>query len=431
MSLRQPSSQRPFKVLQGHNYHAHRGGSEVMFETTVELLRAQRHEVAVVQRDNRDITTFGDKLSAFRQCLSSRTARAEVARILRHRQPDIAHFHNLYPLLSPSVLEACHQARVPVVLSCHDYKLTCPTAQHLRRGATCEDCLGGNELRCALHNCRGNLLLSVAYAARDMVARYHGQIRDTVSLFLTPTRFAKQQLVKGGYPAERIEVLGNMVEIPADDPGRPTGDYIAYVGRISREKGIETLLEAARATGVPVRIAGDPSLMPQLVRSAPANVRFVGQLERHELPAFYGAARALVVPSVWFEVFGIVCGEAMGYGLPVIASRIGGLPEVVEDGVTGLLFEPGNSNELADTMQRVWDSDALFHQLGHTARQQAVQRFSPQVHYQQLVALYCKALEVRHGVDRSQVQRSFGPTHELSRGGLDGPLGSTRGSSAA
>ena len=421
---------RPFRVLQGHNYHAHPGGSEVMFETTIELLRAHRHEVAVLKRDNSRITTFGDKLSAFRQSLYSRAARADVARILRGTKPDIAHFHNLYPLLSSSVLEACHEAGIPVVLSCHDYKLTCPTAQHLRDGTACEACLGGHEYRCALNNCRGNLMLSVAYAARDMVARHNGRIRDHVSLFLTPTGFAKQQLVKGGYPADRIEVLGNMVEVPVVDPGRPKGDYIAYVGRISPEKGIHTLLDAARLTGVPVRIAGDPSLMPQLVASAPDNVRFVGQLERHELPAFYAAARALVVPSVWFEVFGIVCAEAMGCGLPVIASRIGGLPEVVDEGVTGLLFEPGNSDELAEKIRLLWDDDAVFHRLGQTARQQAVEQFSTQVHYRKLIHLYGKALEVRHGSDLNQVPRSIGSTRE-TRIGLDGRrLDSTSGPAA-
>ncbi len=407
---------RPFKVFQAHNYHAHPGGSEVMFETTIAMLRARGHDVAVLKRDNGRITTLGDKLSAFRQCFYSRASKADVARILRDVEPDVAHFHNLYPLLSSSVLEACHEADIPVVLSCHDYKLTCPTAQHLRDGAACEACLGGREYRCAVHNCRGNLLLSVAYAARDMAARSNGRIRDLVTLFLTPTRFAKQQLVKGGYPAERIEVLGNMVEVPAEDPGRPRGDYIAYVGRVSPEKGIDTLLDAARATGVPVRIAGDPSLMPELVAGAPANVRFVGQLERHELPAFYAGARALVVPSVWFEVFGIVCAEAMGCGVPVIASRIGGLPEVVDEGVTGLLFEPGNSDELAEKIQWLWDDEAVFHQLGHNARQQAVTRFSTQVHYQKLMDLYRKALEVRHGSVLSQVQQSFGSDSETRFG---------------
>ncbi len=419
MSYRKATLDRPFRVLQAHNYHAHPGGSEVMFETTIDLLRAHRHEVAVVQRDNRHIKTFGDKLSAFRQCFDSRNARAEVARVVREMKPDIAHFHNLYPLLSPSVLAACHESGVPVVLSCHDYKLTCPTAQHLRDGAVCEACLGGKEYHCALNNCRGDVLRSVAYASRDIVARLSGIIRDHVTLFLTPTRFAKQQLVKGGYPAERIRVLGNMAEIPAEAPEPPTGEYIAYIGRISPEKGIETLLDAARTTGVPVRIAGDPSLMPHLVRETPDNVRFVGQLERHELPAFFGGARALIVPSLWFEVFGLVCAEAMGHGLPVIASRIGGLPEVVDEGVTGLLFEPGNSDELAKKISRMWRDDELFRLFGQAARHQAVERFSTHVHYQQLMDFYSQALEVRHGSHLSPVQRNFESRHQDSRP-LDG-----------
>jgi len=394
MTVNQKSSHRRWKVLQAHNYHAVRGGMEVMFEHIVEMLRSRQHEVVVMKRDNNRITTFRDKLSAFRQALYSHSARAEMAATIRSTAPDIAHFHNLYPLLSPSVLEACRELDVPTVLRCGDYKLTCPTAQHLRNGIPCEACLEGKEYWCALNNCKGNLLASTAYAIRNMTARRSGRIRNNVTVYIVPTRFIKQQLIRGGYPGERIEVLPNMATIPAEAPSPPAGNYVAYVGRISPEKGIETLLEAARATGLPVRIAGDPSPMPQLVRSAPDNVEFVGRLGQHELPAFYSAARVLVVPSVWFEVFGIVCAEAMGHRLPVIASRIGGLPEVLDDGVTGLLFEPGSSEELAEKIELVWNDDALCQRLGDAGRKRAVGQFSTEIYYERLMDLYNRALEM-------------------------------------
>ena len=382
------------RILQVHNYHVRRGGSEVLFETLVALLRREGHQVTTYAQHNADIRSLADKFRALRRSLYSRDAELNVREIIVREHPDVVHVHNLYSLISPSVLVACRELDVPVVASVHDYQMVCPTAQHFRRGRPCELCLGGREYWCALTNCRGNLLMSMAYAVRTAVARKRRHFLDHISLFLPPSRFVAQQLAKAGFPADRIRVVPNPGHaIPAAEENDAAGDYAAYVGRISPEKGLDVLLEAVRQTGIPLRVAGDVSALPSLVRQAPPQVTFVGSLDSRQLPAFYRGARFLVVPSVWYEVFGMVAAEAMAYGRPAIVSRIGGLQEVVEDEVTGLHVRPRDAQDLARQMRRLWDDPGLCRELGRAARAQAVEEYSLETYYERICNVYQEAIE--------------------------------------
>ena len=376
------------RVVNVHNRHAHAGGSEVVFEAITTLLRSRGDEVVVVDRDNKDIGGLAAKLAAFGSMVYSPSAKREMAKVLRDARPDVAHVHNIYPQLSPSILDACREENVPVVMSVHDYKLTCPTAQHLRDGKVCEKCLGGREYWCAIHNCRGSRAMSVAYAVRNVAARASGKIDDGVDAFLCCSTFIANQMTRGGFDASRIRVLPNFADLADSPPRSRRGDYVAYVGRISPEKGIDVLIEAARTRGLPVKVAGDPSKMPVLVANAPSNVEFVGPVSRDRLPAFLDAARMLVVPSVWYEVFGLVAAEAMARRLPVIASRIGGLPEVIDDGVTGLCVPPGDADALAVAMDDLWHDAARADAMGEAGRLKARREFSPDAYYARLTAAY-------------------------------------------
>ena len=183
-------------------------------------------------------------------------------------------------------------------------------------------------------------------------------------------------------------------------PEYSPGDYVGYIGRISPEKGVRELLQAAAINpSVPVHIAGDYSAMPELLGEAPNNVRFLGPLERSELPAFYRHARFIVTPSVWFEPFGLVAAEAMAQGIPVISSRIGGLTEVVADEVTGLHFEAGNAEELANKIKFLWANPDLCRQMGQAGRKKALQEYSGDVYYRRLLNAYqtAIAMKAKHG----------------------------------
>jgi glycosyltransferase involved in cell wall biosynthesis len=183
--------------------------------------------------------------------------------------------------------------------------------------------------------------------------------------------------------------------VPESGINATSGSYVAYVGRFSIEKGINTLLDSARQTELPIRFAGDYSAMHGLVRSAPKNAKFLGRMDRYQLAEFYQKARFLVAPSICYETFGLTVAEAMMNGLPVIASRIGALPELVEDGRTGFLVEPGNSWELANKMKELWDNEEMCRQMGRAGRRKALLYYSQEGYYSRLMDTYEKAGQIK------------------------------------
>lgn len=376
------------RIVNAHNRHAGAGGMEVLFDAMTNLLRTNGHEVIIVERDNKEMAGLSAKLSAVGSMIHSKSARAEMSSILRDGQVDVVHIHNLYPQLSPSIVEACNQANVPVVMSVQDYKLTCPTAQHLRHGKICEKCLGGAEWNCAIHNCRNSVPMSIAYALRNAVTRWRGTLHEGISAYLCCSRFVAEQTIRGGFPADRVRVLHNFSDLPEAPPKSSPGDYIAFVGRISPEKGIDILIEAARRNRLPVKIAGDASAMPKLQVNLPRNVEFVGRLSRDAMPNFLMNARMLAVPSIWYEAFGIVCAEAMAYRLPVVASDIGGLPEVVDHNLTGLCVEMGHVDAWADALSSLWNDPDRSRSMGEAGRAKALREYSSDVYYERLMAAY-------------------------------------------
>jgi glycosyltransferase involved in cell wall biosynthesis len=281
-----------------------------------------------------------------------------------------------------------------VVLSLHNHAQTCPNYDHLYQGHICDRCLQGSEIHCLLQNCRNNRLESIAYAGRAYFARRLRLFRDNVDMFICLTRFAKQRLVMAGFDAGRIAVLPNMVDLErrVSDPAH--GGYVAFAGRFDREKGIDTLLAAGGMMQhpAPLHLAGDGPLRPQLEDMAPPNARFVGQLGATAMGAFYTRARMVVLPSVWFEMCPLVISEAMSHGLPVIASRIGGIPELVDDGETGLLFEPGNSEDLAHKIDTLWNNPDLCRRMGAAGRRKAERRYGADNYYRRLAAIYDRAI---------------------------------------
>ncbi|MEL7239116.1 MAG: glycosyltransferase family 4 protein, partial [Planctomycetota bacterium] len=295
----------------------------------------------------------------------------------------------------PSVIDACLKAAVPVVMSIEDFKLTCPAGQHLRHGKVCTKCLGftGKELWCAVHGCRQNRVWSTAYAIRNIVNNMRG-IFHRIDLMLPCSQFNADILRQDGYADEQIHVVPNFSPLAEEPAGDITaGKYAAYVGRISPEKGLPVLIDAAKRSGLPVKIAGDASEMPELVASAPGNVEFVGKLSREGVADFFRKARLAVVSSVWYECFGIVAAEAQGYGVPVLASRIGGLQETITDGETGLLFEAGNAEQLAGQMSSLWNDEDRLRRMSIAARARAQKHFTRDVFYRRLMAGYERATQ--------------------------------------
>jgi glycosyltransferase involved in cell wall biosynthesis len=376
------------------NWHRFGGGSDYIARATTDILRQHGHEVELMGHDSSDYgRSLRGKVEASWRGVYSRRACVEMAETIKRMRPDLVHVHELYPYHSPWILRVCHDAGIPIVMTCHDFRLTCPIATHMRKGSDCNLCANGATHWCLVHNCRGNYLESAAYAARSLVADVSGVFARYVSAFITPSHFLRRHLVRAGFAPGRVAVVENMVaSVPfaVTDPGR--GGYAAYAGRIAPEKSIELLLDAARKIGVPVRVAGG-SPPPEIRSCADDNVTWVGNLNARELAAFYRNARMVVVPSRWREVFGLVAAEAMMHGIPVVASNSGALPELVRDSVTGLLFKPGDVDDLARKIRRLWDSPDLCQTLGKAGRLRAIERYTAERYCERIVSVYRCVME--------------------------------------
>jgi len=371
-------------------------GEEIVVRSLQKLLTERNHRISTYFRSSAEIS--GNKLGmakAFFTGIYNVSSKQQVRHLIRTQKPDIVHIHNVFPLISPSVLGECRRAGVPIVMTVHNYRLVCPNGLHMTKGVVCERCNNGREWNCVINRCEGSLLKSTGYAIRNAVARKMKLFHRNVTLYAALTDFQKSKLVRAGFPADRISVLPNMIHstTPASEE---LGNWVGYVGRVSREKGIETLLAAAaKLPHIEFRIAGAYDRMSHLLDGAPENVKFVGHLNSEELPSFYRRSRMIVLCSTWFEGFPTVITEAKMHGKPVICSRIGGLPEIVDDGRTGLLFTPGNEHELAEHIQTLWSDPRRCMEMGASGREKAIREYSADRYYQRLVHIYERAIELR------------------------------------
>jgi glycosyltransferase involved in cell wall biosynthesis len=397
-----------------HNSYARPSGEEVSVQRLRELLVDHGHDVTMLWRSSAEIERMRlGRTRAFFSGIYSRGSRRAMRRLLDERRPDVVHVNNLYPLISPWVLVDCKRAGVPVVMSVRNHRLVCPNGLHLSRGEVCERCLGGREYWCVLRNCTESVFKSAGYALRNAVARRWRLFLDGVTVFAVLSPFQRDRLTAAGFPGDRVVVIPNMVGAngteppPASCATPPLGEYVAYVGRVSPEKGVETLVAAAaRCPDIPFKMAGATDRMPRLASAAPGNVTFVGHLDGASLHAFYRESRMVVLPSRCLEAFGLPLAEAMSHGKPAIASRIGGMPSIVEDGVTGLLVEPGNASELAGKIGALWERPELCRAMGEAGRAKALNEYSPARYYERLMAAYQYASELAAARDASEQRQT-------------------------
>ena len=379
------------RVLHVFNYHRSPWGSDFAWDQTIRLSHERGIETASFSRDSKTLSGLPGKAKAFFGGLHSPEGVRGFSEALASFRPDVVHTHELYPLISPWVLPRCTAAGVPVVQSTYDYRFTCPIVTHFSRGEVCRRCSGGREYWAILRNCRDNRAESVAYALRNIVARKFRLFLDHVSQFLVPTEFSRQWLMREvGIAPERITIQPCAIILPETGIDPAEGSYIAYAGRFVPEKGSEILIQAARLTGLPVRLAGRADSHPSVRAGDP--IECVPTRSPEELAAFYRGARMLVVPSLWEETFGVVAAEGMSHGLPVIAARIGALPFTVLDEKTGLLFEPGNVEQLAAAMWRLWDDPGLCRRLGAAGRDRVRNDFNGDMHIGTMLQAYEDAI---------------------------------------
>jgi glycosyltransferase involved in cell wall biosynthesis len=240
-----------------HNAYGRFSGEEAVVQSVVALLRGNGQEVAEFSRSSEDIPRMWlGRLRSLASGVHSRSSCKAVRVMLRQEKPDVVNVHNVFPLISPSVLKVCRDEGVPVVMTVHNYRLICPNGLFMTRGEICHRCAGGREYWCVIRNCEGSLAKSFGYALRNWVARKRRAFLDNVTMFMALTEFQRQQLVSEGFPADRIAVVPNMTSVEKSSVDGELGEYVAFVGRISPEKGIATLRHAAEnLPDVPMRAA--------------------------------------------------------------------------------------------------------------------------------------------------------------------------------
>jgi len=398
---------RPPRILVIHNEYGAVSGEEIALGHVVDTLKERGHELRRYSRSSAEIDhMLLGKPRALLTGIFNPHSRHAIHRVLEEFSPDLVLVKNLYPLISPAILPVIHNANIPIVMSVANYRLICPNGLHMSSdGKVCERCTGGREYHCALHNCERNLPKSIGYALRNFVARKAGWYKDNISAFICASHFLKAKLAAAGFSPRRLHVIPNLVPDPVPNQELPLaseGQYVAYLGRISEEKGVPTILRAAAlCPDIEFRLAGKLRPGYELPTPVSTNVKLLGHLEKKNQASFFSNARMLISASECYETFGMSVAEASLHQRPVIASRIGVFPEFVEENITGLLFDPGNAQELAAKIRALWQSPDLCQQMGHAGRQRALREYSRQTYYDRISSVFNSLLPVRAASPRA------------------------------
>jgi glycosyltransferase involved in cell wall biosynthesis len=378
------------KILSLHNYYQHAGGEDRVFANEATLLEKHGHTVIRISEHNNSIGSGG--IRAAGQAVWNQSSLQKVRKAVREHKPDLIHSHNTFPLLSPSIYRAGREANIPVVQTLHNYRLLCANATFLRHAAPCEECLKERSVFPAIrHACyRSSRAATAAVTTMLTVHRAAGTWEQAVDFYIALSNFSKAKFVEGGLPAERIAVKQNFLDT-SNGPGSGTGGYALFVGRLSEEKGIRMLRSAwASDLPYPLMVAGEGPLSDI---DWPQKVTPLGHQPSERIADLMGNAALLIFPSIWYECNPMAILEAFASGLPVIASDLGAMRELVDHGRTGLLFRPGDPADLARTVRWAFDHPADLASMRLEARREYEAKYTPERNYTMLMDIYRAAIE--------------------------------------
>lgn len=335
------------------------------------------------------------RIGTAKRILHSRESASRIAILSDLSEPDVAHLHNIYHHLSPSILKPLVERGIGVVMTIHDYKLLCPALRYYNDGQVCEKCHPLHYASCVSGRCvqgsrAASALCALEMFVHDATKAYTGRI----DRFIAPSRFVAGKLLERGLPSEQVAVIPNFVDPERWTPGENgDGSYVLFSGRLSHEKGVETLVRAmASLPEIPLKIVGSGMLETsarQLARELGAtNIEFTGFKSEKEVRRLVQESRFICTPSEWYENAPMSVLEAFACGKPAVASRIGGIPEMVREGETGLLAEAGDAGDLRDAISRLWEQPELVREMGGNARTLVETDYSPATHYDKIISTY-------------------------------------------
>jgi glycosyltransferase involved in cell wall biosynthesis len=385
-------------VLIVHNFYQQPGGEDQVFADEAALLEKHGHTVGRFTMDNDAIDGMG-RLEVARKTIWNSAAKQNLREAIRQIRAEVVHFHNTFPLISPAGYYAAHEEGAAVVQTLHNYRLLCPAATMFRRGTVCEQCLGrAVPWPGVVHKCYHNSMMATAAIAGMLgFHRFKGTWCNEVDLYVALTEFSRQKFIQGGLPSEKIAIKQNFVD-PDPGIGSGAGNFFLFVGRLTEEKGVKTLLNAWKPlyqkARIPLKIVGDGPLRDWVLQSLQeqSGIEYLGRRPPAEVYDMMGAARALVFPSLWYEGQPRTIVESLAKGTPVLASRLGSMPELIDHHRTGRLFATGDSVDLcrqAEEMFALSEADrALMRQ---AARREFESRYTAAQNYPILIDCYEKA----------------------------------------
>jgi glycosyltransferase involved in cell wall biosynthesis len=404
------------RILHVNKFLYRRGGAETYMLDLAALQRQAGHEVEFfAMRHPENVparfepwfppqvdfepapTTLPEQVRGAGRLLWSRSAAAGIDAVLRAFRPDLVHLHNIYHQLSPSILRPIRRADIPAVMTLHDYKLACPTYRFLDHGTICEACVPRKFWNAALRRCNGGSLAASALSALEMTWHTAADLYGGVRVFACPSRFLEGKMREGRVHPSRLRWVPNFVEVGAIEPKDRPGGHVVYAGRLSSEKGVDVLIEAiARHPELTADIAGDGPERPSLERLASDRavadrIRFHGRLPADRLRSLLRASAVLALPSRWYENMPLIVLEAFASGVPVVATDLGGIPELIQPGVDGIVAPREDPVALGDALAEIVRDPERGFEMGRAARAKAEREFSPAPHLERLGAIYDEA----------------------------------------
>ncbi|HEU5272079.1 MAG TPA: glycosyltransferase [Xanthobacteraceae bacterium] len=376
------------RVLLVHNFYRIPGGEDNIARQELMMLKENGVDVELFSVTNDDIKGIREAISVGVRVVYNFAARRALSRKLAEYAPDVVHIHNFFPLLSPSILDACRDAGVPSVMTMHNFRILCPTAM-----------LGADELTkkgTLRHSCwwtvpkrayRNSAAATLAVAAMVEFHKHAGTWTRKVDRFIALTEWAKRMFIEGGLPADRIVVKPNCVARPAGLAGSRREGAL-FVGRLDQQKGLGTVLRAWKDIDYPLKIIGDGPLSELIERTGNDRITYLGRQPWDAVQREMRAAKFLVFASIGMDMFPTTLLEAFSNHLPVICSELPCLQELVKSGVTGLMFPPGDANALAAQVRWAVSNPSALAELSCRAHASYEERYTPEVNFNQLIGIY-------------------------------------------
>lgn len=392
------------KIVLVHNSYKFPGGEDVVFKNERSLLQSAGHEVISYCRSNFETDKYPGirRVQLAAQTVWSGQTKRQFGELLRLHRPDVVHVHNTLAIISPSVYSACWQLKIPVVQTLHNYRLLCPAGSLFRDGHACSECVDHSLWRGVWHGCyRGSRAATGVVAATLKAHRWAGTWTSKIDIYIALTRYARREFIEGGLPANKIVVKPNFVSVdPGEHDGRQ-GSYFLFIGRLTREKGLQTLLRAWELLprNIPLCVVGDGPIRPDLQqisgRAGLTQVSFLGQQSQAKVQELMKGALCVVFPSEWPEQFGLVTIESFACSVPVLTSNVKALEDIVSHDRTGLIFRSADPADLAEKVQFAWKNQDYMRTLGQNARGEYLDKYTSKKNLAMLIEIYKRAIDSR------------------------------------